>query len=190
IQKRRLKPLLRRRSFVLEKTLHDVQTTHAGGSVQVQTSAAFGKVRGRLGTTIRECSENGALSITSAGLVIDLCAVIEQQLQQRILHTRAKRMNARRYQSERRRASAIHVCFGVDLRTSFQQYFCDLDDVRGSLLSISLDSVCRHVMKQCRSVFTRRSCLDQSRIIAQESFQRLEVAFDDCLRGCFKARDG
>jgi len=84
IQKRRLKPLFRRCSFVLEKTLHDVQSTHAGSSVQVQTSTAFGKVRGRLGTTIRECSENGALSITSAGLVIDLCAVIEQQLQQRI----------------------------------------------------------------------------------------------------------
>src|SRR6185369_8411024 len=188
IQERRLKPLFRWLRFVPEKTLHDIEATHAGSSFQVQTSTAFCKVRSSLRAAIRKCSENRALPITSGDLVIDLCAVIEKQLQQRILDTSAKRMHAGRYQTERRRASAIHVRLGIDLRTTFQQYFGDLDDVRGSLLSISLDSICRNVMKQCCSVLACRSGVDQSRIVAQESFQRLAVALDNCAGGFLEAR--
>jgi len=121
IQERRLKPLFRRSRFACDKALHNVEATHAGSSFQVQTSTAFCKVRSSLRAAIRKCSENRALPITSGDLVIDLCAVIEKQLQQRILHPGAKRMNAGRYQTERRRASAIHVRLGIDLRTTFQQ---------------------------------------------------------------------
>ena len=115
--------------------------------------------------------------------VLDLRAVLEQQLDQRDLHARPTGMRARRDQAERRGPAAVHLGLGIDLGARVEQDLRDPHDVLRRFLAISLDPVGRHVVQQRGIVLALRACADQLRPLAQQSLQRLLVAVHDRLRG-------
>ena len=117
--------------------------------------AALREIFGGFATSVCQCPEHGALTISGARAMIGLGSVIKQCFNQLVLHTGEIRMNTRSNKTERRRSSAIHVRLGVNFGACFQQHFCDGDDILRSLLSIAFYTVCRDIVKQRCCMLTR-----------------------------------
>jgi hypothetical protein len=88
-------------------------------------------------------------------------------------------MMTRRSQSERGGPPAIGVGFGIDFRAGVQQHLRDLDNVLGSLLPEVLDAIRGNVMEQSGAMLAGRTHSYQSRIIAQQPFEPLDITVDD-----------
>jgi hypothetical protein len=130
---------------------------------------------------------------TSAGVVgshgpIERRTTSDEHIDQGFLHAHPHRVNTRRDEPQRCRAS-IHIADGVNVCTGIEQHLGDLDRVPGSALSISLDAVRADVEQQRRVMCAPRARCDDLRILPQHSFERVEVAADDRIDGEFKLRD-
>jgi len=97
--------------------------------------------------------------------MLDLGAMIEQQLDQRVLHSRLARMRARRDQAERRAPASVHIRLGFDLGACLEQDLGDAHDVLRRLLAIALDPVGRDVVQQRGIVLALGARPDQVRLL-------------------------
>src|SRR6185436_14031834 len=98
---------------LVEERLDRVEPSVAGGAGQRQRRAVLGEERGRLGSRVGEAGvDQVAVPIIGRDGAIERRAPLDQEVDERVLHAGLQRVNARRHQSERRRA-AVHVAGGV-----------------------------------------------------------------------------
>ena len=134
--------------------------------------------------------------------MLDLGAVIQQDLDHGNLNASLAGRRARRHESQRGASTAVHIRLGVDVSAGLDEKLGDACGVRRRLLPVVLDAVRRDVVEQRRAMLPRGPRANQLRMFAQQLSQCVLVAADDgigcplerlglraCLLQCIEVRD-
>ncbi len=129
-----------------------------------------------------------------AGAVsVDRRTEIEQRVNQRDLQPGLRRVAARDEHAHGRVVSAVHVRERVCLRATLEQPLRHVNGSARGLLPVAFDAVGAHVVEQRGPMpgrverrDTRRSGVNQIRMLAQKRRQRGDVAVDHGFDGGFK----
>src|SRR5258705_13718823 len=133
-------------AVIVEETLNYIEPSHTGCSFEVQSRAAAGEKLGGLWAIVGEAAVDRAIIIAGSSSVADSSSVIQQNLQEGVLHTCPLWMNARCYQADSCRSATIDVRLGVDLGAAIQQNCRDFDSVLWRLLTVTFDAISRYVV--------------------------------------------
>src|SRR5262249_4864582 len=129
----------------MEETPDHIEPSDAGCSFKVEPRAAVGEKRCSPAATVSEAANHGSAPV-ALPRVLDDRPVIEQKLQELVLHSGIFGMAAGGGQTERGSAAAIDVRFHVDFGAGLEQRLRDLHRVPGSLLAVALNTIGGDVM--------------------------------------------
>ena len=173
----------------VEVVLHEIEAADARCAFEVQPRAARREVFRRGAASVGQASRDQRMIVSGGARTIDLRAVVDQDLHQRVLHAGALGVNAGRDEAERRATAAVHVRLGVDLGARREQRFRDGHGVVRRLLAVVLDAVGRCVVQQHGAVLARRTGANQRRLLMKEPLQCRNVAGNDRFGRRFEHRD-
>src|ERR1044071_8251599 len=104
----------------IEESLDDIETAHASGTLEIQSRATIGQIHSSLTTSVRQTSRHGILMIARTRLMIDIGAMVQEDLHERVLHTCPKWVNTGGDETKRGRSATVHVCLRINIRARFQ----------------------------------------------------------------------
>src|SRR6185369_6561172 len=125
----------------IEKFFDDIETADPGCTFEIKSRTTVSQKYSGLTTSVRQTSRHRALMISGTRHVIDIRAMVQQYLHERILHTSSKRVNTGANQTKRSRSATVHICLRINISARIQQHFGDLNYVPGCLLTISFDAI-------------------------------------------------
>jgi hypothetical protein len=119
--------------------------------------------------------------------MIQIRTMLDQNLQQFVLHSGPLRVNARGRQPQRR-ASTVQIRLGIHLCARRQQNPRHVHDIRRSFLSLLLHSVRPNIIQQRSVMLALRPRPHQLRLVCQKAHKRPDVAANNRIHGHLNPR--
>src|SRR5579864_4900180 len=103
----------------------DVESSDAGGALEVQSCSVRGEEFGCASPPIGQAARDRRVLVSGQRWFLDLRAVVQQKLEQGLLHSGHFGMDTGCRQTQGGASAAVDIGFGVDLSFELQQEICD-----------------------------------------------------------------
>ena len=142
----------RERAIFAKVPADDVEAANTSGVLEVYRRATIREELRRVPLAVGEATLDSLVLVSSEPGMLDVCAVLQQRLEQRDLHAGRFRMHAGGDQPKAGALPAIRVRLCVRVSACIEQHPGDRHDVLRRLLSKILDAIRGHVVQQRRPV--------------------------------------